>query len=576
MKHIGGGREYLLIDLASESWQRNSFGEEELLLYAGGEALGLALFQSLGDDEALLLVCGALTGSTLVGSDSLSIIGRSPASGLIEAQSMHTPFAQALSALGVRALVLRHALRRPMSLHLYNDRLEFRPCEKLVGKGAVSTHHLLLQEGALATLTIGPAAENGALSASIIGDGKRTERSGFGALFGQKQIKAIVVSESGQPCIPAQKEAFEQLQQALGKALARSPFIQGQKYQGTLVLIPTLQKYGAAAVDAVTKRTDPRLFHLGPKEWARKHLLVTDFCSGCEYGCTYKVMQSNQESIPLPSALSVLALGSNIGNYDQDLVLLWHQKALELGLDPVSSGMIISSELAKEGNLSKPIQPKHIEELLEAIAVTKLVLSTKDDHYSVAVGGKPMAPYDPRGAWGQALSVGLGEDFPFAAELLLNWVKPASIVSKAELAVLQENLLGIMRSVGLCPFLMVPLLLEGAFPSLIRPLKKMLAHYPLFVNNLANVNLIARLLSTFDTVAFSETDVMNIGRRSAYLKRSLNEGKPAFPAPIPQRFLTDPESNFAEMKTVPYRGLVDAYQFLRMLDIGELENDASL
>src|SRR5690554_4371706 len=182
-----------------------------------------------------------------------------------------------------------------------------------------------------------------------------------------------------------------------------------------------------------------------------------------------------------------------------------------------------------------------------------------------------MAPYDPRGAWGQALMLGLHEDTPFIPELLCEWLPTTDIHAKAEGVIMQENFLAIMRSISLCDEMMVPLLYDNG--KLIRSsLLKLFSRFPSKARVLIDLAPLAQLLSGFTGIEVSTKQLLAIGRRTVHMRQRL-QGLQSLPAPLPIRFLLEPESNCEEGVTVPYTKLVTRYQFLRTLDCASLEEE---
>ncbi len=51
-------------------------------------------------------------------------------------------------------------------------------------------------------------------------------------------------------------------------------------------------------------------------------------------------MRPGGDDLALPDAYGMLALGSNLGNYDASLAMQWWHQAIDLGLHPVSAGIV--------------------------------------------------------------------------------------------------------------------------------------------------------------------------------------------------------------------------------------------
>ena len=602
MKKVGGGRQYLLIDLASEQWEVRLIPSADYDRYPGGEALGLHLWSmhspassnSTAAETPLCFACGALTGSTMMCSSSLSVVGQSPATNLVEADTTIVGAAEAMASCGWRAIVLTGIARRPMVLHVSSNSVDFIHSERLIGKTATETIQALQTGEAVSTMAIGPAGENAVAYACIVNDELPIDRHGFGAVLGEKHIKALTVDSGSMEVVPADSERFAASIAEISSILAKSPFVDEFKQKGPLGLIDKAMNKGFAAVDNNSKRTDPRLFHLSGKECARRFSLDATTCVDCPLSCQRKVMRPGGEDMVLPDAMGMMALGSNLGNYDPTVVMQWWQQCVDLGLHPVSTGMLLgwvmaaqAKSLLQTASLIRFGETDGISETIDSIArgtatgqqfaqgSQVFTQGSWDDALSSAIDsqvlGRGMLPVDPRGAWGEALLIGRGEDFPRVPEVVLDWLPNESTLAKAEWVVIQENLLAVMRSVGICPYLMVPLVFEAGTKRFHKMVLRLLARFPSISRSLVNLDSIADLLSSFSGVEASSPHLMDVGRRVVFLKQLVNDSPQSYPAEIPERFSSDPESNHEGDAIVPYRALVGRYRFLRALDLAKIE-----
>ena len=567
MEKVGGERQYLVIDLASEQWDVRLLPHAIYERYLGGEALAWYLWSQYADSDnvsepegPICFTVGALTASDMPCSSTLSMVGMSPATNQVQSATATTSLADKIVSCGWQAIVIIHVARRQMSLHISSNDVLFKPSERLIGKGTLQSAQLLDDDCGAGILTIGPAGERGVSSAALIHDQRAIERFGFGALLGKKHIKALVVAQGNFSYRPYDPQLFEQTKAVVAALLTSSTYATWYRKEGALFLLRRARQMGFAAIENVTKRTDPRLFHLGSDECSRKFALEDISCDGCFLNCHRSVMRPGGKDAILPDTHEMMALGSNLGNWDPALVIQWRSRCIDLGLHPVSSGMVIGSVLfASEDRVPINIV-KETPLLIEQLSRNALVCSDASQ-----IQGRPMAPHDPRGSWGQALLLGLHEDYPLVPETVLSWVKPEDLRGKAEWVVLQENCLAILRSAGLCDQLLTPLIFEGSRKSWLQAS----ARVPKLVSRLLSLQPIAQLVFSFTGVCGEEHQIRAVGRRAIQMKQSSG----SIPAPIPERFLLDPKSNHASDATVPYRKLVDRYQFLRTLDLAHLEKE---
>ena len=591
MTKVGGGRQYLVIDLATEQWDVHLIPNSIIETHIGGESLGLHLWKVYAKgvtkptDEPLCFVTGALAGSDAICSSTMTLVGRSASTHLVETSTKRTNFSSTMVSCGWRAIILLGMARRQMTLHISCDDVQFKPSEKLIGKQTGEVESLLGEGTRSSVVCIGPAGEHGSVHASLVHEGRPLDRFGFGASLGGKHIKALVVTEGPVSYLPANGELYAAAKDRIHRLLDTSNYVKEYARSGPLVLLDKAKKRGFAAVNNMSRRTDPRLFHLGGDECARRFALESIAFEKCPVDCDRNVMRAGGQDTLLPNALEMMALGSNIGNYDPSLVMQWRSKCVDLGLDPIATGMIIgelmdsqTDKVPKDGfslTFGDTEQVPRVIELLgrnlvsdgnsrDEVAASKR--SSKS--YQVLgcdVNGWQMPPFDPRGAWGQALCSGLREDFPLVLESVFNRSRASNVKSRARFVVQQENFLAMMRSLGLCDDLMIPLVFEAGY------LHTMLNK----IGRDGNIKVCADLISGFFGIGFSTTQVLAAGRRAIVLKRIIN-GEDAYPIKVPLRFTIDPESNHGSPSTVPFKQLEDRYRLLRALDIGVLYGEEGM
>jgi aldehyde:ferredoxin oxidoreductase len=408
-----------------------------------------------------------------------------------------------------------------------------------------------------AVLSIGPAGERQVPFATIVQANRALERFGFGATLGAKHIKALVFSAGSISYTPYDVELYTQTQQKILRSLEKSSWVKGFRETGPLGLVSLAQQRGVAAVENCTKRTDPRLFHLSSKECSRKFALEQSSCDGCLLGCQRQVMRAGGKDTILPDAQEMMALGSQVGNFDPVLVMQWRSRCIELGLHPVSTGMSIGSHLAADQFGDTTVIGSFIEQI------------GKGEHTSsndCTIDNRPMTPIDPRGAWGQALLQGLGEDVPLVPEIIFSWLDPTTVKAKAEWVLLHQQYLAILRSVGLCDTLLTPLFFGGKK----RLLLHILSRFPQVARHLISFESIAHLVSSYTGLSITSKQLLHAARRTVHMKHILS-GNAKKLSPLPQRFLVDGESNCKQSAVVPWRILVDRYQFIYALDEAQLE-----
>jgi aldehyde:ferredoxin oxidoreductase len=108
-----------------------------------------------------------------------------------------------LKTAGYDALVVHGRSDRPVYVFIQDERVEIRDASHLRGKTTVEARETLKEElgGSLKVLATGPAGENLVTFASVLADRDASGSSGFGAVMGSKNLKAIAVRGTGKVAV---------------------------------------------------------------------------------------------------------------------------------------------------------------------------------------------------------------------------------------------------------------------------------------------------------------------------------------------------------------------------------------
>jgi aldehyde:ferredoxin oxidoreductase len=158
---------------------------------------------TLGADNCLIGFSGPLSGTVAPTSGRFVFVSASPRLypiPWVTHSTMGGWFSGALKFAGFDGFVIRGRCPRPSYLLVDNGRVELHGAEDLWGRGTRETQkELKLRHGGAAQVAcIGPAGEHLARMAVIHhADENASGHSGFGAVMGSKNLKAIVVLGSG-------------------------------------------------------------------------------------------------------------------------------------------------------------------------------------------------------------------------------------------------------------------------------------------------------------------------------------------------------------------------------------------
>ena len=201
-------RRVLYVDLT----RRRSWVQERADLFEaalGGTGVGIKLLEEecppranpLGPENPIILTVGPLVGLFPIASKAVAMF-KSPHTGNLGESHAGGRSAIAIREAGYGAIVIRGASAMPVYLVVDGDHVHFRDATALWGLHSSYTVGTVLREresgstprGVRTILRIGRAGERQVTYASVIAETYRHfGRLGLGAVFGSKQLKALVI-----------------------------------------------------------------------------------------------------------------------------------------------------------------------------------------------------------------------------------------------------------------------------------------------------------------------------------------------------------------------------------------------
>ena len=388
----------LHVDLgARRSWVE-PVGEDVYRQFLGGYGLGAWLMWKhfpAGADalapEACFAICsGLLTGVKTPFSGRIQIVGKSPLTGTWADSNSGGSVAAHLRAAGYDALVVRGRAAEPTILVIQDDDVRFEPAGALWGQEVPATFDALKDRFGgkrdVGVSAIGPAGERGARIASVMNDRYHAfGRQGFGAIYGAKQLKAIVVSGTKEVPIADEKRfravckrISDEYRKDTGllmrfmvwmakpkkwlgwmyRLMARrgmkivaptAAMRQLWKARGTTAAVSLSVENGDAPVKnwkGVGSRDFPLRTHsskLDGKEVDR-YISKKLSCGDCPMPCKgiVKVKSRGLSDVRRPDYETIVGFGANLLNEDLELVTACHDACNRYGIDAVSSSATLA------------------------------------------------------------------------------------------------------------------------------------------------------------------------------------------------------------------------------------------
>ena len=196
----------LVVDLSTGEHYAETIPADVFRQYLGGYGLGAWLMwkhfptgaEATAPEACFALVSGLLTGLRTPFSGRIQIVGKSPLTGTWADSNSGGSTAIHLRHAGYDALIVRGRAAEPSVLVVNAEAISIEPAGDLWGAQIPEAFDAL--QGRYGTKfrvgvsAIGPAGERGARIASVMNDRYHAfGRQGFGAIFGSKNLKAVVV-----------------------------------------------------------------------------------------------------------------------------------------------------------------------------------------------------------------------------------------------------------------------------------------------------------------------------------------------------------------------------------------------
>ena len=388
----------LFVDLSEKRHWEEPIEPSVYRQFLGGYGLGAWLlwkhFPAKADalaPEACFAICsGLLTGLSTPFSGRIQIVGKSPLTGTWADSNSGGSVAAHLRRAGYDALVVRGKAAEPTVLVIRDGEVRFEDAGKLWGQEIPQTFDTLkaLYGGKrdVGVSAIGPAGEKQLRIASVMNDRYHAfGRQGFGAIYGAKHLKAIVVGGTGEVPVarPAElravcKRITDEYKRDLGIIqrllvyMAKPKGYLAWMYRlmtrlGAKIIAPTAsmrqlwsQRGTTAAVALSVENGDApiknwlgvgaRDFPLARKAMKLDGAVVDKYitkklsCGDCPMPCKgiVKVPKRGLADVRRPDYETIVGFGANLLNDDLELVTACHDACNRYGIDAVSSSATLA------------------------------------------------------------------------------------------------------------------------------------------------------------------------------------------------------------------------------------------
>jgi aldehyde:ferredoxin oxidoreductase len=443
---------------------------------------------ALGKENKLVFAPGILAATAAPNNSRLSVGAKSPLTGTIKEANSGGAAAQKLARLGIQGVIIEGAAPALTVVKVTKDGVSFIPTEGLKGMGNYDVIDKLKAEygDSISIISIGPGGEKLLKTASVSVTSpdfkiRMASRGGMGAVMGSKNLKAVIVDDSGAPGIEVADAAkFKEAAADLTKGILSHPLMEGLKALGTPLLVMMINGAGALP----TKNYSMGQFEGAEKisgefmlesQAKRPNSQASHRCmAGCVISCSNVYTDENGKEIVSGLEYETLGLiGSNCMISNLDDVAHINRLCNDLGLDTMEVGAAIA--VAMEGGILPWGDGKAVYALIEeagkgtdrGMMIGSGCLATGQKlgvKRIPQVKGQSLAAYDPRVLKGTGVTYSTcpmgadhtaGNALPSPANPTYN---PTASTGQAPVSAFLQWYFAAIDSLGICLFASLPLL----------------------------------------------------------------------------------------------------------------------
>jgi len=357
----------LLVSLSDGSTQVRDLRETDARMLIGGDGINSKLLYQMipagidpfSPQNVVALGAGPFVG-TLVPSGSKTRLGTlSPISGGIG--SSGSGQMAGLKNAGFDHLVITGRADHPVYLVVTNDRVELKDARELWGRDLWAATDAIWQEldRDYQVAAIGPAGENLCREAAVIANKYAAfGRTGVGAIFGSKNLKAIAIKGNRGVKVKDAKRFLDLVNQ-LSAEVRSHPNFDAWRDLGTLMSLEHFLQYGNFPYQNQREKPPERFAEIYAADHFRGRFKLGEVaCQACVVGCKHFIRLKDGPyagmSFPVSCLLVPSQFGTCLGLESWDNALKAFETCARMGLDShgLQSVLAYAFELYEKGVLS--------------------------------------------------------------------------------------------------------------------------------------------------------------------------------------------------------------------------------
>ncbi len=474
----------LFVDLTEKTFCEFPWTDEDRKRTVGGKIMAADILlnhikpgmKAFDEDNWLVITTGPMTRCKSPSSTRFNISTISPLTNIVTSSNCGGPFGRRLKKAGWDAMIITGRAKELTWVEVTETDVIFHEVPEMKGMLTGQAQKALPKETGAGKLVIGPAGENKVLYSCVFSGERTAGRGGVGAVFGDKNLKAVTAQGSLEPEIYDQ-ERLDKINEQWKKTLLKHPITGAQLSKlGTAGLVAPMQAHRILATKNFGDGRFDNFEKVSGEELREKHLIKNGGCYSCPMKCERRV-NFNGKNIKGPELETLGLLGPNLMNDDIEKIIKWNYELDELGIDTIScaGSIAFAMELQEKGLWDCGLnfgETDNLSEVFELIANREGIGNDLADgakrmsekfggkEFAIHAKGMELAAYEPRGAVGHGLGYAtanrggchLNAGYMVVLEGLGLNMDPYTAKGKAGLAITFQNVMEAASAAGFCVF----------------------------------------------------------------------------------------------------------------------------
>lgn len=355
-------RNFYLLDINLSTQESKVVDITEIFKnYIGGAGVATKLFldtckgdiDPLSEDSSIVFAIGPANNHYPVITKTIAVF-KSPLTGDFGESHAGGNVGLAMYQAGFHALRITGRVQNFSYIEIENEHVKIIRADSLKNLSATAVERILSDKyshiNIKSIMKIGPAGERLSPIACVGVDSSRHfGRLGLGAIFGSKNVKAVVIY--GEKYWDAPRTKYNALYKNLYKEITQSELMRKYHNLGTAANIIPLSKINGLPVRNYSQGFFEGADKISGEAMADKHLSQKIACAGCQVGCIHigevRIMFDKENHMYKTKKVSydhepIYSFGSNLSIDNSDNMLLLLHEVERQGWDVMSMGVTLA------------------------------------------------------------------------------------------------------------------------------------------------------------------------------------------------------------------------------------------